>query len=117
MYLMIIQLRKIEYREDILLGLTSCGIQNASVFEGENLDNMLERSVPIFTGLIRSEDEKSKYALLILSTVEKREKINLLIQLLKEADIDIENEDILQLILLPVDTLIDDKHKWEKHVT
>ncbi len=114
MYLMIIQLRKIEYREDILLGLTSCGIQNASVFEGENLDNMLERSVPLFTGLIRSEDEKAKYTLLILSVVEKREKVKLLIQLLKEADIDVEKEDIFHLMLLPVDTLIDDTHKWEE---
>ena len=114
MYLMIIQLRKIEYREDILLGLTSCGIQNASVFEGENLDNMLERSVPLFTGLIRSEDEKAKYALMILSTVEDREKIRLFVQLLKEADIDVENEDILQLMLLPVDTLIDEKHNWKE---
>lgn len=114
MYLMIIQLRKIEYKEDIMLGLTSCGIHNVSVFEGENLDNMLERNVPLFTGLIRSEDEKAKYSMLILSTIESREKVKMLIQLLKEADIDIEKEDILQLVLLPVDTLVDVNHAWKE---
>lgn len=114
MFFLIIQLFKIEYKEDVLLALTSCGIKKGSIFEGQNLDKILERDFPLFTGLIKSEDEKERYSILITAVVEKKEKVHELILLLKEADIDIKKEDILRLILLPIEYVVDDKIHWEK---
>ncbi len=114
MFFLIIQLFKIEYKEDVILALTSCGIQKGSVVEGQNLDRVLHRDFPLFTGLIKSEDEKECYSVVITSLVEKKEKVNELIELLKEADIDIEKENILRVILLPVEVIVDHEMKWDQ---
>ena len=118
MFFMVIQLFRIEYKEDVLLALTSCGIRKGSIFEGQNLDKLLQRDYPLFTGLIKSEDEKERYSYLITTIVEKKDKVNELIGLLKEADIDIKQENILRLILLPVEYVIDHEMEWDrvKHI-
>ena len=114
MYYLIIQLFKIEYKEDVLLALTSCGIKKGNVFEGQNLDKMLQRDVPLFSGLIKSEDEKERYSALIMTIVSKKEKVKELIHLLFEADIDIKREDILRLVLLPVEMVVGSDVDWER---
>ena len=114
MFLLILQLFKVEYKDDVLLALTSCGVRKASTFEGQNLDKVLERDFPLFTGLVKSEDEKERYSILITAVVEKKENIEAFIDLLKEADIDIEKENILRLILLPVELVVDNEIQWGK---
>ncbi len=114
MFLLIVQLFKVEYKDDVLLALTSCGITKASTFEGQNLDKVLERDFPLFTGLVKSEDEKERYSILITGVVEKKENIEAFIDLLKEADIDIEKENILRLVLLPVELVVDNEIRWRK---
>jgi hypothetical protein len=113
MFFLIIQLFKIEYKEDLLLALTSCGIKKCSALEGQNLDKLLQNDFPLFTGLIKSDDEKERYSLLITSVLEKKEKINELLHLLKEADIDIKKENILRLIVLKAEYVIDSEIEWE----
>lgn len=114
MFFMIIQLFRIEYKEDIILALTSCGIRKGNICEGHNLDKLLQRDYPLFTGLIKSEDERESYSFLITSLIEKKEKVIELINLLKEADIDVEKENILRVILLPVETVVDHDLKWDR---
>jgi hypothetical protein len=114
MFFLIIQLYKIEYKDDIILALTSCGIQKTSIFEGQNLDKVLQSDFPLFTGLVKSEDEKERYSFLITSLLEEKEKVNEFIELLKEADIDIEKENILRIILLPVENVIDHEMRWDR---
>jgi len=114
MFFLIIQLFKIEYKEDVLLALTSCDIKKGSTFEGYNLDKALQRDFPLFTGLIKSEDERERYSLLITAVVEKKAKAKELIDILKEADIDVEKEEILRLILLPVESVVDNEIHWER---
>ena len=114
MFFLIIQLFKIEYKEDIILALTSCGIQKGSILEGQNLDKVLQRDFPLFTGFIKSEDEKERYSFLITTLIEKKEKVNELIELLQEADIDIQKENILRMILLPVEYVVDHELKWDQ---
>ena len=65
MFYLIIQLFKAEYKEDILLALTSCGIQRGNVFEGQNLDKVLKRDFPLFTGFLKSEDDKERFSMQI----------------------------------------------------
>lgn len=114
MYFLIIQLFRVEYKEDLLLALTSCGIRKGSTFEGTNLDKALERDFPLFTGLVRSEDDQERYALLITAVVENKSKVRELIHLLEEADIDIKKESILRMILLPADMVQDNDIDFER---
>lgn len=103
MFLCIIHLYKIEFKDDVLLALTSCGIQKASVFEGEHLDNVLERDFPLFTGLIRTEQDQAKYAMMISAVIEDTKRAEAFVQMLREADIDVDHEDILQVMVMPLD--------------
>ena len=114
MYLLIIQLYHAEYKDDVLLALTSCGIQKGGLFEGTNLDQELTRDFPLFTGLVRSDEEKARFALQITAVVDEKRKVHALIDLLKEADIDIEGEGILRMMLLPLDLFVDEGERWER---
>ncbi|MBN2104459.1 hypothetical protein JW835_10505 [bacterium] len=113
MYFLIIQLFKVEYKEDVLLAMTSCGIQKGSAFEGQNLDKVLEREFPLFTGLIRSEDEREQFSILITSVVDSKKRVREFVQLLKEADIDIKRENILRVVMIPSEMIIDHTQQWE----
>ena len=116
MYYLIIQLFKTEYKEDLLLALTSCGIEKGSLFEGQNLDKVLQRDYPLFTGFVRSEDERERYAALVTTVVDRKERVDELIGLLKEADIDIREEEILRIVLLPATRILDHEVDWEEEV-
>jgi len=113
MYFLIIQLFKVEYKEDVLLAMTSCGIQQGSAFEGQNLDKMLEREFPLFTGLIKSDDERERFSMLITSVVDTKKRVQEFVQLLKEADIDITKNNILRVVMIPAEMIMDDKQQWE----
>ena len=69
---------------------------------------------PLFSGLVKSDDEKARYSVLITTVVESQEKVIELLALLKEADIDVEKEHILRLVLLPVQMVIDNELNWTK---
>jgi len=113
MYYLIIHLLKTEYREDVLLALTSCGIKTGSVVEGQNLDKVLEGDMPLFSGLIKSEDEKERYSTFIMAVISSKDKVTELVHLLKEADIDVMKQEILRLILLPVEMVVGYNDKQE----
>lgn len=114
MFFLIIQLFKLEYKEDVLLALTSCGIRKGSTYEGLNLDKVLERDIPLFTGLIKSEYEKERYSLMITAVIDTKKRVQDLIHLLKEADIDVKKENILRLILLPAELIVDYETDFER---
>ena len=113
MYYLIIQLFKIEYKEDLLLALTSCGIVKGSVFEGQNLDRVLEKDVPLFSGFIKTDEERWRYCMQVTAVAEEKEQVDELVSILKEADIDIHQEDILRIVLLPAERIIDNETDWE----
>ena len=114
MYYLIIQLFKTEYKEDLLLALTSCGIEKGSLFEGQNLDKVLQREYPMVTGFVRSDDERERFATLVTTVVDQKERVDELIALLKEADIDIRKEEILRIVLLPTERIVDHEIDWEE---
>jgi len=114
MYFLIIQLFKQEYKEDIFLAFTSCGIKKASFFEGYNLDKVLQEEFSLFKGIIKPKEAQERFSILITGIVEKKEIVNDFLQILKDSGIDLDNEDILRLVLLPV-TMIKDKNlEWKE---
>jgi hypothetical protein len=101
MFLYVLQLFEIDYREDILLGLTSVGIKQATVVEGTNLDKMLEREFPVFTDLLRAPEDRERFSELIIGLVEEEQAIDNLVTVLKEAGIDNRERRIYRLVLIP----------------
>lgn len=114
MYYLIIQLYKIEYKEDLLLALTSCGIRKGSLFEGQNLDKVLDHNIPLFSGFIKSGNERERYALMFTGLVQNKEQMRELVSILEEADIPVQSEDIMRLIVLPIEAIIDHETNWER---
>ncbi|RKY80232.1 hypothetical protein DRQ07_05685 [candidate division KSB1 bacterium] len=114
MFLIIIHLFKTEYKDDILMALTSCGIEDGCTFEGMNLQKILEHDYPLFRGLVPSESDKQRFSILITATVDSMETVESFTNLLNEADIDIINENVLQLIAIPVAKVIGKGVDWEK---
>ncbi|MBN1782011.1 hypothetical protein JW948_12840 [bacterium] len=114
MYLLMIQLFKMEYKEDVLLAMTSCGIQKGNLFEGQNLERALERDFPLFTGLIKSDLERERFSMLITSIVDEKSRIREMIHLLKDADVDITRDNIMRIILIPADMIIDNSVQYDK---
>ncbi|MBN2416687.1 hypothetical protein JXO52_12645 [bacterium] len=113
MYFLIIQLFKTEYKDDLLLALKTCGINSGCTFEGENLENALEHDYPLFKGLIHAAHERERHCLLITTIVEDHGTVNNLTSLLADADINIKNDTILRIVLLPAHRLIDSTTDWE----
>ncbi|MCD6118153.1 hypothetical protein J7K93_14205 [bacterium] len=114
MFLIVIHLFKTEYKDDILLALTSCGIEDGCTFEGMNLEKILGHDYPLFSGLVPSENDQQRYSMLITATVEDMDRVESFVQLLEEADIDIKNEHILQLIALPAVRVVGNEVDWQK---
>jgi hypothetical protein len=114
MYFLIIQLFKTEYKEDILLAMTTCGISKGNLFEGQNIDNILEQDVPIFAGLINPESQRARQTIMITAVLDKKERMEMLIQLLEEAGIEVASGEILKTILLPIETMTDGTTAWDR---
>jgi hypothetical protein len=114
MYFLIIQLFKTEYKEDVLLAMTTCGISKGNMFEGQNMDNILEQDVPIFAGLINPESERARQTIMITAVLDKKDRMQMLMQLLEEAGIEIASGEILKTILLPVEMTMDGTTSWDR---
>jgi hypothetical protein len=114
MYFLIIQLFKTEYKEDVLLAMTTCGISKGNMFEGQNIDNILEQDVPIFAGLINPESERARQTIMITAVLDKKDRMQMLMQLLEEAGIEIASGEILKTILLPVEMTMDGATSWDR---
>ena len=113
MYFLIIQLFKNEYKDDIFLAFTSCGIKKASFFEGFNLDKILQEEFSLFRGIIKPKEQRERYSILITGIVDKKERVRDFIKVLDEAGIEIKKEEILRLVLLPVSLVIDSELHFE----
>jgi len=113
MFYLIIQLFKHEYKEDIFLAFTSCGIKKATFVEGFNLDKTLQDEFSLFKGIIPSKEQMERYSIMIHAIVEKKEDVDDLINLLKDSGIDIDNEEIMRIVLLPVIMVKDADTDWK----
>ncbi len=114
MYLLIIQLFKNEYKDDIFLAFTSSGIKKASFFEGFNLDKVLQEEFSLFRGIIKSKEQRERYSMLITGVVDSKERVKEFIKVLKEAEIDVKKEDILRVVLIPTVLVIDKELDFEE---
>ncbi|HOO60705.1 MAG TPA: hypothetical protein PLF44_03645 [Candidatus Mcinerneyibacteriales bacterium] len=106
MYYFVIQLFKEEFLDDIMLALTTAGIDNGTVVDGVNMDNMMNQRIPLFAGLIPNSDQRSRYCKVISCIVEDKQRVKAFLQSLDDADIDFEKEGIGRIILIPAEEVI-----------
>ncbi len=106
MFYFIIQLFKEEYLDDIMLALTTAGIDNGTIVDGVNMDNVMNQHMPIFAGLIPGENQRSIYCKVITSVISDKERIDVLLQTLNDADIDFKKQEIGRMILVPAEEII-----------
>ncbi len=110
MFYLIIKIMNIDYKEDVILALQSVGLNHGSFYEATNLDPSLSLDLPMFTGLFRTEEDKARKALIITTLMDEKKQAVSLLQNLREAGIDIDNENILRVIVLPVSMMFDQEH-------
>lgn len=103
MKLYVIQLFDIDYKDDLLLALTTAEITAATVVEGLTMQNMLDQDFPLFSGLFRSQREREQYSQVIFGTVEDDEAIESLLQVIEQAGIDNSEEQIFRLVTVPAE--------------
>lgn len=100
MYLYVLQLFNIDYRDDILLAMTSAGIKKATVIEGTNFDKLLEQEFPLFTGLFRGPEDRARFSHLVFGMVDALEVLQGFVDVLDQAGVDNRKEEIYRLLVL-----------------
>jgi hypothetical protein len=104
MYFYVLQLFDTDYKEDINLAMISSGIKQATVVEGMNLDNVLQKDFPLFAGFFTGTD-RERYSLMVFGIVEERETMISFLEILQQAGIDNNREEIFKLVILPAEKL------------
>ena len=102
MYYLFVEVYDSSYREDIYLALQSVGVQRAITIEAQNITGALSDEQTFFTGFFRSDKIESGDVLLIQAQVNCKEQTKEFLLNLREAGIDIDQENILNLFLVPV---------------
>jgi hypothetical protein len=105
MYFLFIKVSNIDYYEDICLALQSAGISKASSFEATNLDVMLGDELPFLRGLLMGDEERDRKQTNITGLIYDKSQAADVIAILEESGIDLKNDSVLRLILLPVETV------------
>jgi hypothetical protein len=106
MFFYIIQLFDIEYKDDMILALTSAGIMRGTYMEGENLDHLLNQDFPIFKGFFKMKEDKERISSLFFGFTEKRETLTDMVKVLKDAGIDNEKKEIFHIMALSGEEII-----------
>ena len=84
----IIVLKKEELLDDILSAFAELEIFDMSILDGNNLEGILEKDLPLFAGLLVSTNRKMLYNKFIFGVCRKEEEYNDLIKLFKKNKID-----------------------------
>jgi hypothetical protein len=102
MYFLYLKVNDVSYKEDIILALQSVGIAKASYIESHNLEAALSDEFTLFTGFFKSSTGREGEQLIITALIDELEQARKMLANLRAAGIDIDGEDILNLLVLPV---------------
>ncbi len=94
-----------DYKEDITLALQSVGITKASSIDSSNLEKSFADDISLFTGVFTSEKKGAQ--LIITALAENRNQVKEFLDNLRAAGIDIDHEEILRVVVMPVGLVFD----------
>jgi len=107
MFYLIIKVLDTSYKEEIFLALQSSNITMASYFSAKNPDSTLTEGIPLLSSFFSFPQERSQEQMIITAIIESKSQATDFLNILKEADIDIEGSDIVRLVVLPVEMIYD----------
>lgn len=102
----IIQLFDLDYKDDMILGMTTAGILKGTYLEGENLDHMLNQDFPIFKGFFKTKEDKERASALFFGTTESKESLENLAQVMKDAGIENTDGEVFHIMSFAGDEII-----------
>jgi hypothetical protein len=114
MYYMILEVSDPDLKEDVFLALQSIGISRASTLDGQDISSALSDELNLFSGFFRGDKAERGELLIITAQVGTREQARELLSNLREADIDIDNRDIISLTLVPAVMTFSSKHGFHE---
>ena len=101
MLYLIIHLQREEYEEDLLLAMASAGVFDAVVSDCRSARETMAHALPIFAGFSADLSGGSTYAKLIAASISEEKVVDDLMEELKEADIDFQEEGVGSMFVLP----------------
>ena len=107
MYFMFMKIIDTNYKDDIFLALESVEITKASYIEARTLEKSLTDELPLFKGFFTTDEEKEKQIIIVTALVDKTEQIDELIKNLEASGLNIKEEPIFRLALMPVTMTFD----------
>ncbi len=105
-YLLMVYLFEEGALEDLLTALTSLGIENAVVLDGQRMNRLLAFEVPIFAGFREDLAGGSTYCRVLSVVIDDPVEADELLRVLKEAEIDFSKEGIGAMMVLPLERWI-----------
>ncbi len=105
MYFLFIKIVDINYKEDVTMALESVGVTKASYIESWNLEKSFSDEITLFTGFFQGENRGQQ--VIVTALVDEKEQVTSLLDTLRVAGLDIDNEEILRIILMPVSMVFD----------
>lgn len=106
MYLLIIQLFKNEYKEDLFMALSSADIQQTTYCDSTNLDNELCGKSLLFSGLFKSPEAKEFFSTTYFCIAKSKENIKAITEGFDIAGIDWQKEKIFRIIVIKAEDII-----------
>ena len=101
MFYLIIQLFKEKYEEEVLLALTSAGVDRATVTDNINLEKIVHSGIPIFAGVPSGAGEEKRFCKIFTAAVKDEHVVDDFLSALKAGGVDFLQDDIGIIILLP----------------
>ena len=102
MFLLVIQLFDVDYKDDLFMALSAAGVQKTTYCDGHNLDNELRNDIPLFRGLFKSGAEKERHASVYFCHAKSEEQADAVISGFDIAGIDWKAKEIFSMMLIPI---------------
>ncbi|NOR44959.1 MAG: hypothetical protein GQ534_05175 [Candidatus Delongbacteria bacterium] len=104
---MFLKIIDINYKDDIFLALESVEITKASYIEASNLEKSLTDELPLFKGFFTTDEEKEKQIIIVTALIDSTEQIDEMVKILEASGLNIRDEKIFRLALMPVSYVFD----------
>ena len=84
------------------MAISSAGIYKTTYCDAINLDKELGSSMPLFSGLFKSAEQKERYAHLYFCIAEEEQQADAVVEGFEIAGIDWKKEEVFQIAVIPL---------------
>lgn len=106
-FLLLIELRKEEFLDDVILALTSTGASGALVIDAVSMERMMAFDLPIFAGFQDELTSEPGFAKVVLARAGGPHVVELLLRALADGGTDFQRDELGRIALLPLAAYVD----------